>query len=605
MNKIQITQDQKLASMLTSADTLYELSGTFDLGGEIIGIPSGSVLKFTEGCKITNGTISLNNTVFEGAKHCIAALMSGTQYELDTDDFDLTGSNKVTIMQSIVSTATSIQLHGRLENVFDNIIINKETTLIGNGATIANTTVQINKALNITTDDFVRITDLNFELLVGNAIYKDALVTNDAKLSFIISNCKFKLTTNLSASFIKLVNSREGNITDCFFIGKAYKPNTVEYRYGIGIERKDAVNTNVISCMFSYLDYGIKATAVHITPDIDHPGDDEGELYSKYACGLNVQSAIIISCKYGVYIEGNDSFFLNNSMVDFCENPLVMKSQDGANVTNNYFSTASVIFNGASTPAYNATIAVRNNFTKGEKNRNQRIIIANNTIYGHRAENSTKNYGIEMEVESKDCTIQGNTINSCRNVGIHLIRETNWSIEKLVIDNNRLYLTDNCCFGIGNDPTEADSFEGNSQIVLSNNRAFGYTEEDNPPTQELVNVAHTNVQQMKYGYYLYHNNHFRKAGNTPTDPLESQVFHENEKSTTRLKLQLSIPSGSTSRQILNPMGDDLNIVVYIANNSVPIFVSFTSAGTNKYINFTTTTSSGASFTAIIEHLRNI
>ena len=53
MRKIQITQENILSSMLTSADTLYELSGTFDLGGEIIGIPSGSVLKFTEGCKIT------------------------------------------------------------------------------------------------------------------------------------------------------------------------------------------------------------------------------------------------------------------------------------------------------------------------------------------------------------------------------------------------------------------------------------------------------------------------------------------------------------------------------------------------------------------------
>ena len=69
MNKIQISQEQKLSLKMTSIDTLYELSGVFDLAGEIIEIPTGCVLKFTGGSKITNGTLSLNNTVIEGAKN--------------------------------------------------------------------------------------------------------------------------------------------------------------------------------------------------------------------------------------------------------------------------------------------------------------------------------------------------------------------------------------------------------------------------------------------------------------------------------------------------------------------------------------------------------
>lgn len=599
MEKILIKQGDVETSLLekfAKTDALYEVSGTLDLKGGEVNVPEGCVVHFEAGSRIINGILVLNNTQFTGAKHSIATEVSGTQYELDTDDFDLTNTNKVNIMQSIVNTATSIQLHGRLENVFDNIAINKATSLIGYGAVIINNT-QITSAINISTDDFVRITDLDFEISSGNAIYKNATVTNDAKLSFIISNCKFKLTSNnTSASLIKLDYSREGNITDCFFTGYAYIGSStgVEYRRGIGIERKDAVNTNVIGCMFSYLHYGIKATAVHVTPDSDHPGDADDELYSKYACGLNVQSAVMISCKYGIYIEGNDSFFLNNSMIDFCENPLVLKSQDGANITDNYFSTASVIFNGATMPAYNATIAVCNNLSKTDANRNQRVIISGNTIYGHRTNN---NYGIDMHVESKDCTIQGNTIASCTNVGIHLVRgKSTWSIEKLVIDNNRLYLSENCFYGIGNESTDIETkFEGDSQIVLSNNRAIS----------KILGQALVAAASRKYGFYLYHNNHFRKAGNPPTDPLENKVFYENEKSTTRLKLQLSIPSGSNSCQIPNPMGDDFNIAVYIANSNspAPIYISF---NTNmQTISFGTSYSLGISFTAIIEHLRNI
>ena len=129
-----------LQELLTKAHTRYELSGTYDLSGGSVRVPEDCVLAFTEGTKITNGTLVLNKTMFEGAKHCIAVKVSGLQEELDADFFDLTKDNKTLIMQSIVNTASKVQLHGRYEDVFDNIELGKkEVSLIGNGATIVKT----------------------------------------------------------------------------------------------------------------------------------------------------------------------------------------------------------------------------------------------------------------------------------------------------------------------------------------------------------------------------------------------------------------------------------------------------------------------------------
>lgn len=564
MRKIQITQENKLSSMLISADTLYELSGTFDLAGEVIEIPSGCVLKFDEGTRIANGTLSLNNTVFEGAKHSIDALVSGNQYELDTDNFNLTGSDKVTIMQSIVSTATSIQLHGRLEDVFDGIQIGgKKTSLIGNGATIANTTVT-NSAIIITDNSFVRIVDIDFIISSGDAIYKDVVPELNTVLSFMIDRCNFISTGGSSTAIIQLLGSREGNITNCFFKGSGKTGS-------IGINRQNAVNTNVIGCMFSNLSYGIKAIGVNASKDAS------SEEYSVFACGLNVQSAIMLGCKYGIYIEGNDSFFLNNSMIDYCDNPLVLMSQDGANITNCYFSTSTVHND------YDATITVRNNTSKGAENRNQRIIISGNTIYGHR---TTNNYGIDMSVKSKDCIIQYNTIDYFIGHGIYMRNESaeaGWTTEKLVIDNNRFHFAYTYQDGIG-------GYTGDPAIIITNNYAMEGS------TTKLMSVG-----SPHYGNYVYDANHDYLAA-VPSGNEGSKVYYASRKNCTRMKIGLTMAANDSTLIINNPMNGDTNLVVYVANNRYPICVYSISS---TQIVFTKTTSNAVTFTAIIEHISNM
>lgn len=574
MKKVLVNKESinlPIAEVLTQSDTLYELSGTHDLGGTTVTVPQGCVLKFEEGSKIANGTLVLNNTQIEGAKHSIATTVSGVMEELDSDYFDLTLDNKTAVMQSIVDTANRIQLHGRLENVFNDIKIGgKETAIIGNRATIVNTLPVTTSAITITDNNLTVITDLDFQISSGYAIYKNVNPTQTTYLSFIIDRCHFYSSGGSSTAIIQLLGSREGNITNCFFEGTG--------KTGcIGINRTDAVNTNVIGCMFSNLSYGIKAVGVHTSLD------ESTELYSIFACGLNVQSAVMLGCKYGIYIEGNDSFFLNNSMIDFCDNPLVLISQDGANITDNYFSTSESLND------YSATITVHNNLSMGSANRNKRIIIANNTIYGHRSSN---NYGIDMHVESKDCTIQGNTIDSIKDYGIYLTRgytgnDNSWSIERFLIDNNKIYFPSTTVkVGIG-----SATFAGSEQIVLSNNWAYA-----NNDTCQLIKAG-----SSTHGDYIYHNNRFRPIGYN-SDNISIQTFWGKQKSTTRFKFNLSFAASSTQMSIANPLGDS-NAVVYIGNNKYPICVLSVS---DNSIYFTkSVTSETVNYTAVIELKNNI
>lgn len=571
-----------LQELLTKAHTRYAISGIQDLSGTSVKVPEGCVLVFQEGAKITNGTLVLNNTAFEGAKHCITAKVSGKQEELDTDYFDLTTNDKTNIMKSIVNTANKVQLHGRYENVFDNIELgSKEISLMGNGATIVKTQNANTPAIRISTDNYVRIVDLDFEIGAGYGIQKEAPRTGQTRLSLMIDRCRFKGTSNAVKALIQLVSSREINITNCFFEGS---------NQTIGIDRGNAINTNVISCMFSNLSYGIKAVAVHTPADKD-------DYYTSYACGLNVQSAVMLGCTYGILIEGNDSFFLNNSMIDFCTNPLVIISQEGANISNNYFATSTAV------GEYPAVITIRNNPAMTANNENRRIILSDNTILGHRTTNC---YGIDMDVESMDCTIQGNTFDYFTNYGINL-RHTNtgkgWSTEKLVIDNNRFRFgrfatKDNFVNMYGINGVD---YSGGNSAIITNNYAIEEQYDDN--TKNI----HISTQMIKAGdsysgnYLSFGNHDYIKE--PPKGDVNKQAFNASRMNHSRMKISVTIPASETTWTVKSPMPGESRLIVSVANNPCPISVVST---TNGNITFSKAkTNKDVTFIAIIEREFNL
>ena len=530
MATVIVYPNQNLQQQLSTTNTTYEFSGTYDLGGNSVIVPSGCILKFIGGTIITNGTLSLNSTFFEGAKHCIRTLVSGNQYELDTDVFDLTQTNKSAIMQSIVDTATCIQLHGRLSNVFNNITIENDTEFtddpndhvekpkifMGNGATIVNSFTTEVDAINIKTNDLIRITDLNYAIKKGRAINKNTINREtDTRLSFIIDRCRFKKTASNSHALIQLINSREGTISNCFFEG---------LNNGIGINRENAVNTNVISC-------------------------------------------IIIS-------------------------------QDGANITNNYFSTST------SSGTYNAIITLRNNPNKTAANENKRIIISGNTIYGHRTTNC---YGIDMDVDSIDCTIQGNTFDYFLPDGIILRPHGNpnddWAIEKLVIDNNRFHFGGLANSNINMYAIRGDNFTGDEPVIITNN--YVMESKKNNVTPQII-TKFMAPESSYFGNYLSFGNH-DYLESVPAGDYGNQNYYASRINHSRMKFELYMGEAVTQISLNNPMPGEQKLVVYVANNPCPINVDMSHIlDSNSRIIFNRAASGEViTFTAIVERTYNL
>ena len=570
-------------STLTSVDfntpnAIYVIEKDYQLVGDN-NLDSESTVEIKENCTLlflggtfSGATLQLNNTVIEGASKSISCKVTGTQYELDADAFNLTQS----IMQSIVNTVKVLHLHGEYDSsIFNNIQIGGESssngdssiTIFGNGATINvidptqnNDNEQIEYCgIHIQTNDFVKITDIKFVVSSGCAIIKDAYETDDTKLSYLIDRCHFNV--NSKSNGIMLICTREGNITNCTFEGG--KPTSE----GIFLQR--AVNTNVIGCLFSDLGYGIHCQGVV-----------QNGTYDPHTCGLNVQSAIILGCNYGVWVQGSDSFFLNNSMIDYCIYPLTIVSQDGANVTNNYLSNRiSTNTNNNNQDFYTIRIYNESNYPDDY---NKKIIISKNTIVC----NQSNSYGIYMNVVSTNCLISDNTIEFFTKYGIHLYKESfpegDNPIEKLVIDNNRFAFDDrdNIEACIGN-----CSYDGTNSIVLSNNYV----------------VCNESVSLVKctsgMGNYLYHNNHRMLPESSDAIKIGNEA-----RNTTRYKIPVVVQAYQNSVSVENPFRS-IAVLVSIAN--MPYFATVSNVSADNILLNVSSMAESYTFYVIVEWINNI
>ena len=570
-------------STLTSVDfntpnAIYVIEKDYQLVGDN-NLDSESTVEIKENCTLlflggtfSGATLQLNNTVIEGASKSISCKVTGTQYELDADAFNLTQA----IMQSIVNTVKVLHLHGEYDSsIFNNIQIGGDSssdgdssiTIFGNGATINVINPNPNNdndpssyyGIHIHTNDFVKITDIKFVVSSGCAIFKDAPETDDTKLSFLIDRCHFNVNSDCNG--IRLICTREGNITNCTFEGG--KPTSE----GIFLQR--AVNTNVIGCLFSDLGYGIHCQGVI-----------QNGTYDPHTCGLNVQSAIILGCNYGVWVQGSDSFFLNNSMIDYCIYPLTIVSQDGANVTNNYLSNRiSTNTNNNNQDFYTIRIYNESNYPDDY---NKKIIISKNTIVC----NQSNSYGIYMNVVSTNCLISDNTIEFFTKYGIHLYKESfpegDNPIEKLVIDNNRFAFDDrdNIEACIGN-----CSYDGTNSIVLSNNYV----------------VCNESVSLVKctsgMGNYLYHNNHRMLPESSDAIKIGNEA-----RNTTRYKIPVVVQAYQNSVSVENPFRS-IAVLVSIAN--MPYFATVSNVSADNILLNVSSMAESYTFYVIVEWINNL
>lgn len=527
-------QNMLSQDMLAESGVIYEIRYRYDLGGRTIKIPEGCTL-FMNGGTISNGTLILNETDITGVPQSLAVTVGGTQRQLDLSYFVLKDRS---ILQSIVNTAHIIRLSGEYVDIFDNISVDSELFIIGNGATIRNTG-GIATAISVTSNKLFQIKDVTFEVTDGCAIHKKARTNETAtRLSFLAENCTFrcKSSNNTRYDLVHLERSRESTISNCRFL------ETDTLCMFTGIRTDCAVNPSVTVCQFSNLDYGIRAVGAS--------GDD-----ALFCCGLNVQSVTMLGCDYGIRISNYASFFLNNSMIDFCHMPLLLESQDGANITNNYFSTKRYLKRGD----FNSSVAFR--IYDKNSNCNRHILFTGNTVYGHR---QTDNYGLEMDVYGKDCIIADNLFEHFTGYAIHFVNSgSNNPIENTNIRGNRFK------FSEGLDITAAigsDTYPGSGNIYISENYLY------DPDSSINSNKLVKGTEDYVHGYYNFRSNHIYQPTTSQSGTVVSSIIQARKKDSTHIRLSLKFERGSDTLTIPNPMCDSHTLVT-ICNNSIPVNVT--------------------------------
>lgn len=141
-NTVKLMKNKPLTEQLTKPNTVYKVRGTFDLGGSMLTIPEGCVLRFKRG-KITNGKIVLKGTVLEGTKGFENVVLSGTcaNSVLLSDLFvlDKTGKTDNSVeVQSFFNVGVDSVVFSKGTYSFSNIRVRK-VSINANGSTFVST----------------------------------------------------------------------------------------------------------------------------------------------------------------------------------------------------------------------------------------------------------------------------------------------------------------------------------------------------------------------------------------------------------------------------------------------------------------------------------
>lgn len=220
---------------------------------------------------------------------------------------------------------------------------------------------------------YTEIRDLDFQGF-NRGIYIDMPTSEEMFYDFLIVNCKF---TQIAAEGwgIYLDGPREGNIDKCYFESTGQGSTS-----GGGIYRTLVVNTNIRDCIFKEARFGVY---------------DDGQ-GSPYSAGNHLLGCVMLGVNFGVTASRNDSYVIDGCMIDYCDAPIRLFSQDGAKIVNNYISTRTA----------NPAIDVKKD--PGDAVGNFGVKIINNTIISHYTAGPANTIEIFDSQDStiSDCYIQ-------------------------------------------------------------------------------------------------------------------------------------------------------------------------------------------------------
>lgn len=158
--------------------------------------------------------------------------------------------------------------------------------------------------------------NLCFDCNGGTAITIDASADTDAVNTLYITSCFFKAEKYKDHYAVKLFGENEPNIIDCTFYGCN------------GINIDGSINPNIANCVFRHSKVAIMYA--HTGAINENPA---------YTCGLRVSGSTILGCVIGIKAVDTDSLQVNNCMIDYCDNPIIIVGQSGAFISNAFISS--------------------------------------------------------------------------------------------------------------------------------------------------------------------------------------------------------------------------------------------------------------------------
>ena len=393
---------------------LYNLVANVENKFDLFELKFGSLLgeQVTKELKKMYDNGSLASLINDKLLKDINTKVTEVSEQLDNNTSKINNLGYLNILDYGADNTGTIDCSSAINKALDDINENVKTIKFPQGYYTTSKITLPNKEIYIEGDN-ATIRSINYDVVfeqnnhvfttISGFTFKDCKVgiklnMEDSKTmfnDFNIYNNRFinikstDLTINGTYGII-LIGAREGNIHNCYFENCN------------GIFRSHTTNTIIRDCNFKNGNIGV----------YDY-GDN-----TVYSCGLDLESCQMIGVAKGVYICETDNFIINNCMIDYCDEPVIIESQDNGKITNSYISSRTL----------NPTIRIT---TNADNIPNNGIRISKNNILTHYQNGDDGGDCIEINY-LKDGLIEGNYIHFYSRFGINILG----NLSQTIVTNN-------------------------------------------------------------------------------------------------------------------------------------------------------------------------
>jgi hypothetical protein len=226
----------------------------------------------------------------------------------------------------------------------------------------------------------------------GRAISHNSAASGSAYDELLVADCQFTMGSGVYGVYS--VGTREGRFSRCTFFDAGG---------GNGIYFKDAVSPFVTECVFRGSNYTGRA--------VYYPGTGNGT-----DAGLVLGCCEIMGWDVGLESVGCDWLHVVGCTIDYNNHSIILQSQDGGNIVNNYLGSL------GANPALYMTSAGANGWGPDVT---EKVIIQGNTFTGHYTAADTYDC-ILMDGDPGSILISGNVITFYTRYGVNF--DTNNSV---------------------------------------------------------------------------------------------------------------------------------------------------------------------------------